>query len=819
MYSSADRNKIVFILAILFCFTAFADAQKEWTSLFEAGMTYLEENRFDEAERQFREILDQDKKASEGYLGLGMLYNKKDPGSRKAERNIKKAIRLDNRNGEAYYHLAMVYKNMSHRLFEVRESLEIAVVKDPSLIDAWFELGKVEETLWPYTGVVNIYRRGVKRSPEAWPLFEHFVNAGLWHGNRKKVISTIEYLVKQYPDHSEYRYALAEVYQRLGLYDQSLKTVEEMEIRFPGYSASKINLIKAKVYFEIDKMAEGLVCYEAALDSLKTSSEDEAFFKDLCYLMTDREFEKYQSAGEAGKKQFYEQFWRSRDPNLATSANERIPEHYQRLTYARRKFLGYLPAYKKPEEKYIVRHPYVPYNIQGEAFLSASYIPKAIDRPRDLDDMGIIFIRHGLPQQEYRSYTGMPDWLSEIKLHGEMRKHDRSSRLVVPRPTDGENLMASGFFDNIPLNKSWRYAARDNRPELIFHFKKYERKTSWIMESVPYAVVNRELLDPKYQALLKESFSDFPNTEIVKEACVGITHDNKQFVEIALKTETSNYAYADKQLPVSVDVAAFKGADGHTQMEIFYGINGKDIRLAKSGQDYFVNAEKFIGLYDDDWNEIVRISKEDTIAVNVRPSTWKSSAFLDIEQFDVPPGDYRYELQFRDKTGASLGVFKGRYQIPDYMGETLQISDVLLSGAITPNDHTSKFHKGNIQYKPHMFADYRTHEIIGLYFEMYNLGLDQNNKSDFQITCTRTAEGGNDDAAGKVVHGFYNRATADAGGIVDSVYAYQGDLKNEKIYLYFDAAELRAGKHLLKIEALDLQGNSRAAREVEIRMQ
>lgn len=54
-------------------------------------------------------------------------------------------------------------------------------------------------------------------------------------------------------------------------------------------------------------------------------------------------------------------------------------------------------------------------------------------------------------------------------------------------------------------------------------------------------------------------------------------------------------------------------------------------------------------------------------------------------------------------------------QIPNFRADLLMISDILVSGTITPVPPSQKFRKEDIGYSPHMFNAFYPGEIVGLF--------------------------------------------------------------------------------------------------------
>ncbi|PYS99944.1 MAG: GWxTD domain-containing protein, partial [Acidobacteria bacterium] len=69
--------------------------------------------------------------------------------------------------------------------------------------------------------------------------------------------------------------------------------------------------------------------------------------EDVAYIITSEErkaWNKLQTDEE--REQFIEAFWRRRDPDPDTEANEYLEEHYERIAYANQHFASGIPGWK-----------------------------------------------------------------------------------------------------------------------------------------------------------------------------------------------------------------------------------------------------------------------------------------------------------------------------------------------------------------------------------------------------------------------------------------------------------------------------------------
>ena len=145
---------------------------------------------------------------------------------------------------------------------------------------------------------------------------------------------------------------------------------------------------------------EGPYYEGAAVDDTATAA---GYRADLVPIATEAELATYDQKHGAARAEFLRGFWTDRDRLELRTDGERLREHYRRLLYARRNFA-----------LTITRRFYA----DRDAYRSGS---------EELDDRGIIYVRHGEPAERHRPFV----------------------------------------FGLMP-NESWRYGRADG--DLLFHF-------------------------------------------------------------------------------------------------------------------------------------------------------------------------------------------------------------------------------------------------------------------------------------------------------------------------------------------------------------
>jgi len=770
------REKVILIyfsflfINSLFAQTSLTNNQIDttwWYDNYSNGLEFLKSNDLESAEVEFRKILDKDDNIAHAYYGLGRVYDKKEKDSDHAIENLEKAIEINPELIDAYYYLGLMYeqKGIASRSSSI-DCFEAAVNKNPHFIDGWIAWASVIKNLrWPWESEFDseplvILAKALDANPADKRLYEQFKRFLFWYSYEDISIPTFKHLINKNPSVSEYAMDMAQALYNLDLYESCLNVIDSLDILYTDYSLCRIYLLRAKILFNTENEVKGLDYYWQAINSISDSLDVNELFSDICYIINNSEFEAYRSTSITDLPDFFARFWLSRDPNLATQLNERIAEHYKRLKYARKNYRRYnLDQSNKKVFIYKSEHELNGLmNIQLGDELLNPLASDALPAKRDLDDMGLIYLRHGEPDN-----------------------------------------FAYYICDNCPLNLSWRYFERYNRQEMIFHFRKYSGNRGWLMETLPSYFQNRGDFGGQY-ALLDPSFSrnqDFYNNLWRLEL---LNNQNIENVKVGLHTETTDYIYEKDLIEFPLEILSFKGENFKTAVDWFYGIEGTDLQLNRSDQGNQLSFSTYIGIFDTTWNEIVRLNYDIIIPLNVNQDEWESSSFIETESFSVPPGDYYCEFQLQDKVSDNLGVYKGSLTIPDYWKNELMLSDIILSGSVSRKYEPSLFKKGDIEFSPHMFSAYGEDETVGLYFEIYNLVYDFNDRTNFEITWM-LKEAGEDETEPAVVK---------------STLQYSGETRDDKIYINLELADTDSGDYELDILVKDMVSGVEVSKKVTL---
>jgi tetratricopeptide (TPR) repeat protein len=449
----------------LFCLTIclmhmHLQAQKKAIdSLYHQGIQLLQSQKPHLALKIFEQIIDEEYSRPEGHYGLGLVFKTLYPDSNLAVPHFQKAIEMgDDFKAQAYYQLGCLYRDLD-LTEDAIDALERSLKINPTHKKGWYQLDTLTQiNSEPPPELAFIYLPELLlRNPSNDTLGTLYLRAALWHSKQKEALRQLSRLYEL--GHCETWLILALV--KLHLYNESytdgLAILDSHATHLRQQSGFEQQLLLAKILFQQYKDSTGLVSYWQAIQSATDEQKARELYNDLYYLFTQDEFHQISNLPVAQLPEFYRRFWLSRDPDRSTEVNERIPEHYRRLATAYKDYRRYAGKSFNNELLYRFEHPYRLFGPEmGDEFI-ASLNPNILPHLRSIDDLGIIYIRHGEPDNKIFTLCFSCD-----------------------------------------QNLSIEYYRKGDRPRLIFHFIKHSGWRNWMLETIPSYFAERYELGGNY---------------------------------------------------------------------------------------------------------------------------------------------------------------------------------------------------------------------------------------------------------------------------------------------------------------------------------
>jgi len=430
-------------------------------------------------------------------------------------------------------------------------------------------------------------------------------------------------------------------------------------------------------------------------------------------------------------------FWISKDPRYLTPYNERKMEHYARLTYA-----------------------------------DLLYGSSQLDIKGWNTRRGEILVRYGIPQGDVviipKSGSGVMQGAGGKESTLEDPDANVGLAINVGRFGSGWDMFEEANTYNIWDYGDFKFVFED--PFRNGEFRLYSPPASDISEgAIPY--IN------DYVIQARETIRETP--------------------------ERYDYEAPGRQIELPYAVASFKGEDGNTDFYVNYAI---PITNEYNPDDEFINITASAGTFVVAGNRDILVERRRTIyglptSQIVRFD--ESNLWVDTELMSTPPGEHEVSVEFETAGGGTVAVQRRKVDVHDYSGSDLSMSDILLSYRIEesfdgqPVSGSDILRQG-LSIQPAPWTVFGTDQPIYIYFEVYNLTLDSEGVSRYEVEAELTPREEGSGVGRALRNLFGGGGQGVSTGVPISVEA-----TDDGQYLILDADNLETGLYTLKVTITD----------------
>ena len=440
-----------------------------------------------------------------------------------------------------------------------------------------------------------------------------------------------------------------------------------------------------------------------AQEQLQQRLEAEDYFakwldEDVTFVITGEEKEVFSNlTTPAEKERFIEQFWYRRDPNPNTSINEFRDEHYRRIAFANERFQSGIAGWKTDRGLiYIIHGPLdeiVSYPSGGrylrqghEGGGSTSTYPFEVLRYRRLEGLG----------SEVELEFVDASWAGEYRLS--LNSDEKDALLRVPNAglTQAEKLGLASKTDRPFFQPGMRgryplaYQRSQDSP-----FARYE-----ILSQVqrPPEIKYKDL-----QEIIQVDVT-FNTLDLQLRPDYFQLNENQVLVPITLEIPNKNLTFS-------------KQGDVHVARVAIYGV-------------ITTITNRRVVEFEEDL--VLSFSGEDFPGAVSSRSTYQRVTVLEKHM------RYRLDLVIKDLTSGSIGVVRRVLLPSSSSGEELTASSLILSDLIVPLTRGSPtgqlFVLGDIKVRPSVSNIFSRENALGVYLQLYHLGIDQTTQTPWMET-------------------------------------------------------------------------------------
>ena len=557
--------------------------------------------------------------------------------------------------------------------------------------------------------------------------------------------------------------------------------------------------------------------------------EERQLYQDVNLIASREELLAYRATADdpAARREFLVRFWSVRDPDLMTAVNERKLEHYRRVWYSRTGFSERAHPWDRRGEVYI-RYGAPDYRSTSSSV--APPMPISVERIKErvahdiYGPAGMAEVGRG-PVFPIRR-------MHEVGLDFPAEMPPGSDQGAAPDPLEVEEG-APALIDE-PLQPSDLSALNSENYEVTLSpnrtqaaggdFMSFIRWESWVYTGVAggiEVVFTNELGGGKFD------FAPVPAAAFDD----GALRRTSRFVKFSpamvmnrsIRQMPEHYLPGGREafLDFYYDRATFRGSNGKTRVEIYYGIPPRSLSESESDEQPVVRMGCAVAMYDTETGQTLQDIEELVLRTSKDLYTGKGTFIPNQLALDVSPGTYDMRVQVKDLLSGHSGIYKERLEVEDYSLDTLKLSGLELGFQISTEDGLEKYAKGGgIWVIPMTTKTYRMNQHPFVYYEAYGLKPDTFGQSRFtlQYTIHSMPEKG----------GTFGRLWAGVGALLrrgernPEVSVSTEQVREEadlQEYFEMDLGNAKSGVNRLKVRIVDQNGNAEAEKEVLFRLE
>jgi len=402
--------------------------------------------------------------------------------------------------------------------------------------------------------------------------------------------------------------------------------------------------------------------FDRALESINNSTDAQLLFENVKYVFSDEEYEQYKKLENTlMRREFLRRMWVQRNPMPASEVNYRLVEHVRRFAYAERNYYydGFRLQFNNPDRLNILQFPSV------------------FDLNNEFNDKGLVYIRHGEP--------------------------DDRAFMVHPGP----------------LNESWLYYPRGRlNKKMIFHFWQGDTQSGQNWRFVPSI--------PAYLAESRSSFDHLYSRMMTADPleAISIQHQmeiaTREDIKIGMNTDQHQWPRRLRPIYFPFYVSTYRESPNLTRSEIYFSLHKTDVlpKSAPFGLDdsVIVNFAVFDEYYGQVEKQVMSLSIREIIESAEKIGFWPGQI-----NFVGNAGMYIFALNIRTPGDEGIGGYKFRFNTAEYEKDGLLLSGIELAHTIRQDGGSGPFSKHNLLVVPNPAKTFSRKENINIYFEVYNI--------------------------------------------------------------------------------------------------
>ncbi|MCK6542202.1 GWxTD domain-containing protein [bacterium] len=638
-------------------------------------------------------------------------------------------------------------KIFGDKIKRARKMIERAVVLNPNDIELWFVKGVVLRLDGAFDGAETDIRNVIKKNDR----YSSFGFPNVW-------------------------IQLGYIYREKGEYDLAIDAFKQGTLIDLNDTWPLIEL--SMVFIDLNRSTEASEAFYGGLNEIRDTKNIDRLFSDCRDIATEKEIKQWDDSLKSYEERlaFINIFWKKRDPNPLDAVNERLIEHYKRLSFVRSNF-------SKSAEPW--------YDDRGMVYLRLGkpgqrYIGRITDEVRDNESWTYDHIKSGL----YFDFIEKSGYYELGSLFDAVDISNRGSTLY---DIFNERALINPYYQRMADRIKTQLDVVKGRAEEAFN------STVTLSKGDPTAYERLERTNFASNFLMTNNFA--------QDYLANIEYSKKQ-----------NFIFdvGAPHLPMNCNFASFRSINKKdSRLEFYYTVPFKVLNFAPSitQVDKFNTSIKLhMKLYDLKYNEVKSVERDFDISAFGKETT--SHFFLDQFDADITPGKYIAAVEMRNNEKDRVGIYQFVLNVRDYNSDSLLVSDIEIAQYVDQTLTKDKYLKpqSNLKVVPNPAAGLVNTKPLTIYYEIYNLAKNADNRTSYQVSYSIKMLESNQSFLSSVAGVFTGKKEAST----SSVTVKEGKSVNEKEYIAFDIADLPTGVAALEVRVKDLNSGKEAVSATNI---
>lgn len=221
-----------------------------------------------------------------------------------------------------------------------------------------------------------------------------------------------------------------------------------------------------------------------------------------------------------------------------------------------------------------------------------------------------------------------------------------------------------------------------------------------------------------------------------EEFKIRMRETSREAVALSFTTDRHTWPENIEAFDFPYLVSTFRDEDEQTELVIHFVLPVGFFSQKTSEEATTLEIELGCALHNLAWQEV----DKDIARQQVQPATDPATGVLGSCRFTAPPDSYHVALHVRPQGTHLLGGYRFDYRLPDYSAPRLAMSDVLPAFSIREASRPSRFNREEFQVRPNPSLRFSIKQPIDLYFEIYHLTLDAEDRTRYSIEYTLAQE-------------------------------------------------------------------------------